>query len=91
MHTPGDWTVTKTGTPNCTWVTPTYRVAAGNLVVARVDRRRKEFPANAQLIASAPKMLETLKVLLEDYEQRKLRLTDWDAVRGLIAEATETP
>jgi hypothetical protein len=65
-HSPGPWTVRKSGTGR------TAIVAADNLEVAFIFRNKRFGAGNAGLIAAAPDLVEALERILPSIEDPKL-------------------
>ena len=98
QHTKGPWRVTRKGRgiPDERWnfviKSGTRWIAEVNLYAGNpsfVPGKTVEGAANARLIAAAPELLEELKSVTEKYLAGTLILEDFDAVKAVIAKATE--
>jgi hypothetical protein len=97
QHTPGPWHIAEYGT-NEDGTPKHYGIVRGKVTIANLgtstNENAKEIDANARLIASAPEMLEALKILSDslieaiDISQINGKvpayLTRWEAERGAV-------
>jgi hypothetical protein len=79
QHTPGPWHIAEYGT-NEDGTPKHYGIVRGEVTIANLgtstNENAKEIDANARLIASAPEMLEALKILIDSLI--------WEAERGAV-------
>ncbi len=68
-HTPGEWIFNRDSNNQWTIETPNSDDEQGNSVIVEIteDRPLEEQIANAQLIASAPALLEACKTLVDSW------------------------